>query len=134
MLDNTDLTMLHEYTVVVLLNVIFFICTFVAYYWMKKGVRFKEFALQYGKNFAWGFVTRLYQNWIVYPAALATREWMIASNFVTDIQLNSVRHSMTVILLPIVAAFMLYKLFSSPRDLFAFIMGFLTCKVTTNEE
>ena len=126
--------MLHEYTVVVLLNVIVFVFTFVAYYWMKKGVRFKEFALQYGKNFAWGFVTRLYQNWIVYPAALATREWMIASNFVTDIQLNSVRHSMTVIFSPIVAAFMLYKLFSSPRDLFAFIMGLFTCTVTTNEE
>ena len=134
MLDNTDLTMLHEYTVVVLLNVIVFIFTFVAYYWMKKGVRFKEFALQYGKNFAWGFVTRLYQNWIVYPAALATREWMVASNFVTDIQLNSMRHSMTVIFSPIVAAFMLYKLFSSPRDLFAFIMGLFTCKVKTNEE
>ena len=126
--------MLHDYSVIALLNLIVFVCTFAAYYWRKTGVTFKDFALQYGRDFMGGFVINLFHNWVVYPAAISTREWIVALTFITERQLDSVRESMIMLLLPIAAAFMSYELLVSPRRVLATLMGFMCGTVTKKSD
>lgn len=125
--------MLHDYSVTALINAIVFVCAF-AVYWRKTGVTFRDFVIEYGLNFVRGFMISQLQQWIVYPAALATREWMITSMFVTNRQLNSVCDSIKTFLLPFVVVFILYILFSRPRCVLPMIMGFGSGTIMTNED